>query len=150
MPKHQDLVHSTYSTSQIYDMVADIEKYPEFLPWCSNARIINRKNNILEAELVVSYKKFSQNYISKVELSPPDELGHCSIEVKAITGPFKHLINKWEFIKTDTGCNINFLIDIAFSNIIFEQLLGSFFDNASTKMVSAFEKRADFLYKGTK
>lgn len=147
MPKHTEIFYSDYTTKQIFDIVADIEQYPKFLPWCSEAIILTREEMVLTAKLFINFNNFSKNYVSKIILHPPNEKNDCFIDVEAISGPFKHLSNKWRFREiANNGCEINFFIDFAFDNLIFETLISSFFQKAVNKMSNAFSKRALEIY----
>lgn len=148
MPEFKEKIYSNYKAKQLYDMVKDIEKYPEFLPWCSAAKILTSDSDSIKADLVISYNKYSLSYTSLVKLITFDENYHnCAINVEAIAGPFKYLMNKWSFIDSEQGgCEVIFFIDFAFESILFEKLVGGFLENSLTKMVGAFEKRAKKLY----
>ncbi len=147
MPSHQEHVISKYSISQIFQMIADIQKYPEFIPWCSRAEILQRRENFIIAELFISFKGITQSYISEVSLVPPIEALPASIKVKAIKGPFKYLINNWHFRQIQhNGCAIDFNIDFTFDNFLLEKLFGLLFYKAIKKMMQSFSARADELY----
>ncbi len=151
MHKHSEHITSPYSTVQLFDMVADIEKYPEFIPWVSAARISERGDNELVGELAVRFKAFSSSYKSKVRLVPPEnEECEGKIGVELIEGPFRHLTNNWQFIPAQDEENnmteIKFDIDFAFKSGMLEKLVGALFDRATRKMVELFNQRADELY----
>ena len=141
MPHHSEKQFSKYSAQQLFELVADVEKYPEFLPWCRAARILDRKENEFTAELIIAFSHFSENYVSRVLLTP-----YSSIEVKLVRGPFEHLTNSWKFTKKDGKTEIDFWLDFKFRKKILEMLIGSLFAKATAKMVSAFQERADRLY----
>jgi len=144
MPSHQEQQHSPYSPQQLFELVTDIEKYPEFLPWCRAARILERKENEFLAELVISFAHFTESYVSRVELNPNN-----SIMVTMVRGPFEHLTNHWKFSAgANGGTAIDFAVDFKFRSRILEKLIGSLFSRATAKMVTAFKKRADELYGG--
>lgn len=145
MPKFEYEYKTSYSIEQIYYLVLDVERYPEFLPWCSAALIIEGERDDFIADLVIHYKAFTEHYRSKV-LGRMDE-SKAEIKVELVQGPFKHLHNLWILEKEKSGANIRFFIDFQFKSSLLEVLLGAFFENACKKMVSAFEKRADELYK---
>lgn len=136
----------------MYDLVADIESYPEFLPWCLAAR--NRKREDIEggeivwSDLVVGFKLVRERFTSKVTLSPlisPET--PARIDVEYVDGPLKFLRNHWVFLPgEDGGCEIDFYVEFEFRNRIFQKLIGTLFHEAVTRMVGAFEKRADSLY----
>ena len=129
-------------------MVADIEKYPDFLPWCHAARIIRRPStHELEAELIISFGHFKESYVSKVQLTPPKGDGEGQIEVDMLQGPFNHLKNIWKFIPAaKSGSEIDFFLDFQFKSKLLDKLIGGMFTQAHRKMVEAFNERADFLY----
>jgi len=147
MPSYKENYLSPYSTEKIFAIVADIKSYPEFLPWVAGARILESKENLLKAELLVRFNGFTSNYTSRVTLNRPETAGApCSIEVELEEGPFKHLSNRWFFKPEDKKTEINFSIDFAFKSRILEKMIGGMFDKAVKKMVAAFEKRAEELY----
>ncbi len=147
MPLHTEQQISPYSPQQLFNLVADIEQYPKFLPWCRAARIIERKENEFLGELIISFAHMSERYTSRVSLTPPQENTEASIDVVMVKGPFKHLINGWKFTPINGGTRIDFMLDFQFRSHILERLIGSLFSKATTKMVSAFKARADELYK---
>lgn len=149
MPHHHDIKHSPYSPKQIFDLVADVARYPEFLPWCRAARILRwESDHVFYAELIISYKHLSERYTSRVTLIPTDEThAEHRINVEMTEGPFHHLTNKWRFTtKEGGGAHIEFDLDFAFRSRILDALLGHFFTSATAKMSDAFLKRADALY----
>lgn len=150
MARYHYTYSSKYSIEQLYQLVCDIEQYPEFLPWCSAARIIEESDDLIIADLIISYKAFSEHYRSKVELSPQKK-GKAEIHVSMISGPFKYLHNHWKFktSKSNNGTEIDFSIDFAFKSSLLETLIGIMFNKAAQKMVSAFENRANTLYGAT-
>ncbi len=142
MPKHNEKRTLPYSQAQLFDVVADVAKYPEFLPWCQGARIWKREENIVYADLIIGFKMFREQFTSKVTLNAPD-----AISVDYIKGPLKHLTNEWRFIDNQDGsCTIDFMVDFEFKNSLFERLVGGLFTEAVHHMIQAFEKRADALY----
>ncbi len=130
-----------YSPDQLFDMVADVEKYPEFLPWCAAVRILSRSETEIVADLSVGYKFFRETFRSRVHLVPKTR-----IDVEYITGPFHHLNNHWTFEASGKGTNINFFIDFEFRNRLFQSATKMVFESAFNQMLSAFEKRAHELY----
>ena len=110
MPTHAEQRHLPYSQKQLFELVAAVERYPEFLPWCTAARITKRSGNVFHADLVVRFKVFQERFVSKVTLHP-----HALIDVEYINGPFRYLNNHWRFIETDDGgCTIDFYVDFEF------------------------------------
>lgn len=149
MTTHRDIQFSPYSPRQIYDLVADVQKYPQFLPWCRAARIVKRESDtVFYAELVIAYKNLSERYTSRVELHPGDgEYDKHAISVKMTEGPFHHLVNEWEMLPIAGGeTEIKLLLDFAFRSKLLDALIGKFFTLATSRMAEAFKKRADELY----
>ncbi len=142
MPTHEEKRNLPYSQQQLFDLVADVEKYPEFLPWCLASRITKREGDVFYADLIIGYKMVREKFTSKVTLHKPDR-----VEVEYIKGPMKHLKNDWRFTpEPDGSCEIDFFLNFEFKNKIFQNLIGIFFDRALRKMVGAFEARARDLY----
>ena len=142
MPKHSEERILPYTPQQLFDLVVDIDKYPEFLPWCVGARIKERTGNVILADLVVGFKLFREKFTSRVSLNP-DEL---VIEVEYLDGPFRYLNNYWKFTDHPKGCKIDFFVDFEFRSMILQKTIGVFFTEAVHRMVSAFENRAEALY----
>ena len=142
MPSHAEMRHLQFSVSQMFNLVSDIEKYPEFLPWCMGLRIKNRNADSIVADMVIGYKMFREQFTSKVKLTAPDR-----IDVMYEDGPFKYLNNKWIFIDKDDGsCIIDFYVDFEFNSKFMEKMVGSIFSEAVKVMVNAFERRAKIIY----
>ena len=141
MPSHTEQQISPYTPQQLFDLVADIEKYPEFLPWCRAARILERGNNEFLGELVISFAHITESYTSRVTLSEPH-----SIDVVMVKGPFEYLTNKWKFTPLENGTRIDLALDFKFRSRLLEKLIGSLFSKATNKMAGAFKKRAQELY----
>ena len=132
----------SHTAEHLFDLVADVSKYPDFLPWCIAARVINDDGKILMADLVVGYKLFREKFTSKVEMTRPSR-----IEVTYMNGPMKYLHNHWGFTDNGDGtCTVDFHIDFEIRNKMFQKMMGGFFTEALERMVHAFEKRADELY----
>ena len=153
MPTHKEIRNLPYPPDRLYALVADIESYPEFLPWCIAAR--NRKRvpredgpgEILWSDLVVGLRMIRERFTSKVTLGPPDETGRARIDVEYVDGPLKYLKNNWEFLPDGKGgCEIDFYVDFEFKNRLFQRIVGALFHEAVTRMVGAFEARAHVLY----
>ena len=135
----------SYEASLINEIIIDIEKYPEFLPWCKKARIIEKNNDFLTAELFVKFKGFTESYVSKVITSSEND--NYYIEVVAISGPFELLKNIWSIKQLDNGAKVDFYIDFAFKSRILDLVMGMVFSVATEKMIGAFEDRVDKLSK---
>lgn len=142
MPSHAEKKMLPYSPTQIFDMVADVAAYPEFLPWCIATRIQSVDDNHLVADMVIGFKMFREQFTSRVELNEPS-----SIKVIYENGPFKYLKNNWIFVHDGNGnCIVDFSVEFEFRSQILEMAIGKIFTEAVHRMVSAFEKRADTLY----
>lgn len=147
MPTHAEVRTLPYTPQQMFDLVADIEKYPEFLPWCRSAKIWKREGDVLHADLVIGYKLFQERFTSRVTLHRAQfgQGGH--IQVEYVRGPMKYLNNQWRFLPSNPdACCIDFFVDFEFRNAVFQKLMGVFFNEIVRRMVSAFETRARRLY----
>ena len=149
MRKFSEIQNSPYSSQQIFDLVIDIESYPEFLPWCRASRIIERKENALLAELVISFKHITESYTSEVVFKRPENQDDNGfIDVKMIRGPFENLENHWKFTPIkEGGSEIYLNLSFKFRSKLLDSIIGILFGKASAKMVNAFKLRADSLYK---
>jgi coenzyme Q-binding protein COQ10 len=142
MPTHAEKKHLPYTREQLFDLVADIERYPEFLPWCVGARVRERNGNEILGDLLIGYKMVRERFTSRVVLHRPNR-----IDVSYSEGPFKYLTNHWLFIpQEDGGCVIDFYVDFEFRSKMLQKIIGMFFNEAVRRMVSAFEARAHQLY----
>ena len=141
MPKHFETRVLPYSSEEIFNLVSDIESYPEFLPWCIGTRILKQEKNIIYADLIVGFKLVREVYTSKVILQRPN-----AIDVEYEKGPFKHLINNWKIKEIGSGCEVKFFIDFEFKSRFLRGLMGVFFGEAVNRMVTAFENRANVIY----
>lgn len=135
-----------YSPAQLYALVADIEKYPEFLPWCRAARIVAREKDSFLGELIVSFNHVTERYTSRVTPMPPKGKEEGKIEVSLVRGPFHHLNNHWRFVPHPEGCEIHLALDFQFKSKLLDTLIGGMFERAAAKMVGAFTARAEALY----
>ena len=147
MPRHAETRHLAWSQSQMFDLVADIGRYDEFLPWVQAMRIRERQANVVTADMVVGFKMVRERFTSRVTLDRPHR-----VHVDYISGPLKYLKNDWVFRPTADstvlagGCEIDFSVDFEFNNRVFERLAGMFFHEAFKRMVTAFEARAAAVY----
>ncbi len=133
----------TYTSEQLFSIVADIESYNQFLPWCEGANIVEYKDkNLVIADLIIGYKGINKTYRSQVQL---DQL-HGYIKVDLISGPFKHLYQEWKFLKTDHGCKVIFDIDFALHSHFLETIIKSITPTICQKFIKAFSERADKLF----
>ena len=149
MPKHSEKKIVKFTALQMFDLVADIDNYYLFLPWCNNSRIVEISKpgddiDRLIADLEIGYKNLVYVYRSDVLL----DRKKLSIDVSFIRGPFKSLTNRWKFKElNDNTCEIDFFIDFELNIGFFNILISRFFNQAFNKMVSSFEKRANQIYK---
>ena len=146
MPKHAEVKTLPYSPAQMFALVADVARYPEFLPWAAAARIRSRTpidgGEVMEADLVISFKVFREKFGSRVTL-----LGQDRILTEYIDGPFRHLKSTWAFRAVDGGCEVDFSVDFEFKNPILAGIIGLVFNEAMQRIVRAFEARAHQLYR---
>ncbi|CAA7613844.1 conserved hypothetical protein [Magnetospirillum sp. LM-5] len=143
MPTHAEKREMPHSPEQLFGLVADVERYPEFLPWCVGARIRKRDGNVFFADLVIGFKLIRERYTSKVNLDPVNR----RIDVTYTEGPFQHLNNHWIFEPTpDGGTRIDFYVDFEFRSKLLQKMIGALFNEAVKLMVASFEKRARQLY----
>ena len=142
MPTHAEKKLLPYTREQLFDLVADIERYPEFLPWCVGARVRERNGDEILGDLLIGYKMVRERFTSRVVLRRPDR-----IDVSYSEGPFKYLTNHWLFVpQPDGGCLIDFYVDFEFRSKMLQKIMEMFFNEAVRRMVSAFEARAHQLY----
>ena len=141
MPKHHETRHLPYTPEQMFDLVADVGRYQEFLPWVSAMRVRQDSDTETLADMIVGFKGLRETFTSKVDKQRPD-----AIHVEYIDGPLKYLHNDWKFRREDGGCAVDFSVDFAFKNRVFEMLAGQVFGTALRKMIGAFETRAGQLY----
>ncbi len=125
----------------MFDLVADVGRYPEFLPWVSAVRVRSDSEAETLADLIVGFKGLRENFTSRVLKLRPE-----SIIVDYVDGPLKHLRNEWRFADAADGCTVDFMVDFAFKSRIFEALAGQMFERALKKMTDAFVLRAEILY----
>jgi coenzyme Q-binding protein COQ10 len=147
MPSHSETRRLPYSARQMYDLVADVASYPEFLPWTAAARIRSRTpfegGEVMEADLVISFKVFRERFGSRVTLWPEQR----RIETEYIEGPFRHMRSHWQFEDLpEGGCEVTFHVDFEFRNAVLRRLIGVVFNEAMHRVVAAFERRAAALY----
>ncbi|MBB3607968.1 type II toxin-antitoxin system RatA family toxin [Rhizobium sp. BK602] len=146
MPQFETHRPVPHTPDQMFDLVADVERYPEFLPLCEALVIRNRKERdgkvLLVADMTVGYKAIRETFTTQVLLNKAER----AIDVKYIDGPFKYLDNRWRFQPTETGSSIDFFIDYEFKSRILGALMGSMFDRAFRMFTDAFEARAGKIY----
>jgi coenzyme Q-binding protein COQ10 len=143
MPTHAERRNLPHSPKRMFDLVSDVEKYPEFLPWCVGIRLKEKTPKRINADMMIGYKMFREKFSCRVELTSPDR-----IDVVYEDGPFKYLNNHWIFIKEDDGtCTVDFFVDFEFNSKFLQKVIGIVFNEAVKIMVHAFEKRADAVYQ---
>lgn len=131
-----------YTPAQMFDLVAAVDKYPQFLPWCIASRITKREGAVFYADLIIGYKMVRESFSSRVTLNAAHQ-----VQVEYMKGPMRHLNNRWIFEENPDGtCTIDFFVDFEFKNPMIQKLLEVFFHEAVKRMVSAFETRAEQLY----
>lgn len=150
MPSHSEKRILSYSADQMYALVADVASYPQFLPWTAAARIRSVRpqddgSEVMEADLVISFKVFREKFGSRVVLWPQDR----RIETEYLEGPFQHMRSNWQFRDVKDGCEVSFDVDFAFKNRLLQSAADVFFYDAMKRIVRAFEQRADALYDKT-
>jgi coenzyme Q-binding protein COQ10 len=146
MPRHAERRVLPYTPEQLFGLVAGIEKYPEFLPWCMAARVRSRtpvtEGELVVADLVIGFKVFRERFTSKVTLNPAAR----TIDVAYADGPFKYLTNRWIFEPDERGCTVDFSVDFEFRNRLLQKTIELLFHEAVKRMVGAFEARAAALF----
>jgi len=142
MPRHSETRHLPYTPEQLFDLVADVARYDEFLPWVVAVRVRSSSEAETVADLVVGFNAFKERFTSRVRKQKPD-----AITVDYIEGPLKYLHNEWRFEPAaGGGTDVHFSVDFAFKSRLFETLAGAMFDRALRRMIGAFEQRAAALY----
>ncbi|AXC49897.1 type II toxin-antitoxin system RatA family toxin [Paracoccus suum] len=148
MPNHAETRRLPWSAEQMYGLVADVERYPEFLPWNSAARLRARApgpdgSEVIDADLVISFKVFRERFGSRVTLWPQQQ----RIDTEYLDGPFRYLRSGWAFRdRPEGGCEVDFNVDFEFRNPILQRVIGVVFGEAMARIVRAFEDRARSLY----
>ncbi len=149
MPTHSEKRVVHYTADEMYALIADVGRYPEFLPWCAAARVRSTRplpegdGELMDADLVISFKVYRERFGSRVTLRPEAR----TIDVEYLEGPFRYLQNHWRFTpRLGNSCEIDFFVDFEFRSAILQRLIGLVFHEAMTRIVRAFEKRAAALY----
>lgn len=148
MPNFSSTHRVNHSAADMFSLVADVEKYPQFVPLCQALHVRGRKDlgegrEVLIADMTVAYKVFKETFTSRVELNPDEN----TILVEYLDGPFQHLDNRWTFTDAGEGtCDVGFYIDYEFKSRALGSLMGAMFDRAFRKFSAAFEARADEVY----
>lgn len=137
MPTHAEKRILRQSPEQIFQIVADVHRYPEFLPWCTAARIISRDEHKLVADLTIGFRMFRETFRSEVTLERPG-----MVQVKYLDGPFRYLNNTWRLTAVPQGTEVDFFVDFEFRSRLLQAVIGTVFNEAVRVMVRAFERRA--------
>ena len=141
LPRHSETRRLPYTPEQMFDLVADVGRYPEFIPWVTAVRLRSDSATEMVADLIVGFKGLRETFTSKVEKAWP-----ATIHVDYLDGPLKYLRNDWNFRPDGSGCQVDFSVDFEFKSRMFEMLAGQMFGAALRKMIGAFEARAATLY----
>jgi coenzyme Q-binding protein COQ10 len=150
MPQFSTTRRVKHAAAEMFDLVADVERYPEFVPLCKELRVRQRIEEpegveILIADMTVAYKLVRESFMSRVTLDRPN----LQILVEYLQGPFSHLENRWSFHPTaERACEVHFFISYEFKSRMLGMLMGSMFDLAFRRFAVAFERRADVIYRG--
>ena len=140
--KHSEIKYIKHTPQNLFNLVSDVKKYPEFLPWCLGSRVKFINKNNINADLIVGFKVYREVFKSNIFL----DNNNFEIKVNYMEGPFKHLNNNWKFKKKEDGCEVDFYVEFEFNTRLLNSVLDVFFSDAVKKMVFAFEERADILY----
>ena len=142
MKTHTETRKLPYSADQMFNLVGDVARYPEFLPWCLGARVKEQREDMLLADLMIGFKMVREKFTSKVWLHRAER----RIDVEYINGPFRQLKNHWTFVDEPGGCRVEFFLEFEFSSVMLQKLIGVLFHEAVRRMVAAFESRAKQLF----
>lgn len=141
MPSHRETRILPYTPEQMFDLVANVRDYPDFLPWVIALRVRQDTPAETLADMIVGFKGLRETFTSRVAKLRPD-----AIDVDYVEGPLRRLRNEWRFRPDPAGCAVDFSVDFEFRNRVFEKLAGKVFDTALRRMIGAFEERAAALY----
>ena len=142
MTQHAEKRILAHRREDMFQLVADVARYPEFLPWCLASRIRSQSDEKMVADLIIGFQMFKERFTSHVRLDKQA----MEIHVEYAEGPFKYLKNTWRFIEHPSGCEIDFYVDFEFNSRILQTVIESLFTEAVKRMVGAFEARADALF----
>jgi coenzyme Q-binding protein COQ10 len=141
MPAHAETRVLPYTPEQMFDLVADVRRYPDFLPWVQAMRVRRDTPTETLADMVVGFKGLRETFTSRVAKERP-----ALVHVDYVEGPLRHLRNEWRFRADPAGCAVDFSVDFQFRSRLFERLAGTVFETALRRMIGAFEARAATLY----
>ena len=145
MPSFRAARRVPFTPRQMFDLVADVERYPEFLPWCLGCRVVSRAPGEIRADLLIGFRVFRERWHSRVLLDRPRQ-----IDVEYVHGPFRHLENRWRFEPHPEGCLVDFYVDFEFRSKLLSRVIAGLFGEAVHHMVRAFETRARAIYGAPK
>lgn len=129
----------------LFNVVLDVESYPEFLPWCSEVSVILKEPNWIKAKTVISFGGVEHTYVSKISFQPPKCLNPGFVKVTSTEGVFKNLYSLWEFLPSGKSCHVKFYIEYEFKSKMLQFLLNLVYKRAQTKLISAFKQRVEFI-----
>ena len=141
MPTHAEKRTLPYTPAQMFDLVADVGKYPQFLPWCIGSRVLSHSETELLADVSIGFGPFRESFTSRVTLDRPYK---CTVKYE--NGPFRYLNNQWSFEPDPAGCRLSFFVDFEFRSRLLQAAIGVVFNEAVRRMVNAFLKRAQNVY----
>jgi coenzyme Q-binding protein COQ10 len=141
MPTHAESRVVSYRPEQLFDLVADVGKYPQFLPWCVGARVRSRTETEQVADLTIGFGPFRESFTSRVAMQRPG-----LVRVTYENGPFRYLNNQWKFLPDPRGCRVEFYVDFEFRSRLLQAAIGAVFNEAVKRMINAFLKRARDVY----
>lgn len=145
MPLHQETRVLPYTAEQMYAVVADVQHYPVFLPWCEKLVVKKREQEggieTITAEMFIAYPPLRERYISRVRLDPQRR----TIEARHVEGPFQRLDTRWRFVPLERGSEVHFLIDFAFKSLMLSAVANVAFGYVASRMADAFVHRAEKL-----
>jgi coenzyme Q-binding protein COQ10 len=142
MPRHEEQTTLAYGADELFAVVADVKDYPLFVPWCSGARIQRENEREIIAELVIGFGPFQESFTSQVTLDRPRQ-----VLVHAVDGPLEHLTNAWTFTRTgDASTHVDFVIDFQFKSHLLDHVANGMFQEAVTRMMSAFQSRVHLVH----
>ncbi len=141
MPTHAERKIVPYRPEQMFDLVADVARYPEFLPWCVGARVRSRSETQAVADLTIGFGPFRESFTSRISFDRPQ-----LVRVTYENGPFRYLNNQWEFRPVPAGTEVDFFVDFEFRSRLLQRAIGVVFNEAVRRMVAAFLRRAGQVY----
>lgn len=148
MPSFETTRHVAFTPAQMFELVADVEKYPQFLPLCEGLRVLSREKQggreIVVAAMDVGYKAIRETFTSRVTL----DRDALAVTADLVDGPFRQMENRWRFEPTPRGCEVRFFISYEFKSLMLQMLVGAVFEQAFRKFAEAFEARAKTVYGG--